>query len=248
MPNIRLPAIVEGVYLWQQNDPPDSKAAETFQKVVENFHGQGKRVRLARPPEDVKDANDLVRPAAGGQGRGKGSDDGAIPNPFRAACSRRRPRRGPGMSWVPSSQRRTVRGSTCPARRDGSLMRGGASGSDKRGGHVGSGEAQRAPGPPSIRLGSWSKAFPFRSCGEDPPAASPIRRGRSRRNVEVINHAVRVVPIVGIVDGGQAALEGAETLSKAGRRRRTAASLRAGCRGATPGSRGCRPTCFPAMP
>jgi len=61
--NIRLPEIVEGVVLWQQNDPPDSDAAKRFRQVVENFQSQGKRVRLARPPEGFKDPNEILQRA-----------------------------------------------------------------------------------------------------------------------------------------------------------------------------------------
>lgn len=59
--NIALPAQVAGVCLWQQNDPPGSKAAAAFARVVENFGKQGKQIALARPPEGVKDANDVLR-------------------------------------------------------------------------------------------------------------------------------------------------------------------------------------------
>lgn len=59
--NIVLPDRVSGVCLWQQNDPPGSKAALSFARVVENFRNQGKQVSLARPPQGVKDANDVLR-------------------------------------------------------------------------------------------------------------------------------------------------------------------------------------------
>lgn len=59
--NIVLPDQVVGVCLWQQNDPPGSKAARAFARVVENFQKQGKQVSLARPPQGVKDANDVLR-------------------------------------------------------------------------------------------------------------------------------------------------------------------------------------------
>lgn len=62
--NIRLPEQVEGVVLWQQNDAPGSKAAMQFEKVVDHFRRDGKRVRLARAPEGIKDPNDVVRAAA----------------------------------------------------------------------------------------------------------------------------------------------------------------------------------------
>lgn len=59
--NIQLPEQVAGVCLWQQNDPPDSSAARSFARVIENFQKQGKQIALARPPEGVKDANDVLR-------------------------------------------------------------------------------------------------------------------------------------------------------------------------------------------
>jgi len=58
--NIRLPDQVEGVVLWKQNDPPHSQAARDFDKVVNSFLAQRKRVKLARPPEQFKDANDVL--------------------------------------------------------------------------------------------------------------------------------------------------------------------------------------------
>ncbi|BAI73190.1 hypothetical protein AZL_025520 [Azospirillum sp. B510] len=61
MQAIRLPAQVEGVAIWQQNDAPDSSAARGVGKVIENFRSQGKRVRLVRPPEGFKDANEWVQ-------------------------------------------------------------------------------------------------------------------------------------------------------------------------------------------
>ncbi|WP_298374455.1 hypothetical protein [Azospirillum sp.] len=64
MPSIRLPDCVEGVNLWQQNDAPDSPAARGFASVIENFRGQGKRVRLIRPPDGYKDANEWVQAMA----------------------------------------------------------------------------------------------------------------------------------------------------------------------------------------
>jgi len=70
MAAIRLPPGIEGVNLWQQNDPPGSPAEKAFGRVVENFHQQGKRVRLCRPPAGFKDANEALQAAiAAEQGR-----------------------------------------------------------------------------------------------------------------------------------------------------------------------------------
>lgn len=65
MASIRLPPIVERVVLWRQNDPPGSAAEAQFLRTVEAFQRQGKRVAQAVPPDGVKDANDVVRSAAG---------------------------------------------------------------------------------------------------------------------------------------------------------------------------------------
>lgn len=61
MASIRLPDAVAGVTLWQQNDAPGSPAEAGFARVVENFTNQGKRVRLARPPEGFKDPNEVLK-------------------------------------------------------------------------------------------------------------------------------------------------------------------------------------------
>lgn len=57
MPAIRLHKNVVGTRLWQQNDPPGSKAAEAFERLVLARQEAGLRVRIARPPEGTKDAN-----------------------------------------------------------------------------------------------------------------------------------------------------------------------------------------------
>lgn len=61
MRNLVLPPAIEEVVIWAQNDPPGSRAALSLEKACAAFHAQGKRVRLARPPEGVKDVNDVVR-------------------------------------------------------------------------------------------------------------------------------------------------------------------------------------------
>jgi hypothetical protein len=65
--SIKLPDQVEGVCLWRQRDPPGSEAERGFNRVVENFVNQGKRVRLVLPPEGAKDANEVVQQGAGEQ-------------------------------------------------------------------------------------------------------------------------------------------------------------------------------------
>lgn len=61
MGNIKLPPIVAGVRLWRDNDAPGSEADKAFAQAVESFRRQGKAVRIARPPEGIKDVNDVLR-------------------------------------------------------------------------------------------------------------------------------------------------------------------------------------------
>jgi hypothetical protein len=63
MGKVRLPACVEGVVLWRQNDAPGSEAENAMNKVVQHFQAEGKRVADCRPPAGIKDANDMVREA-----------------------------------------------------------------------------------------------------------------------------------------------------------------------------------------
>lgn len=63
MANIDLPPIVEGVTIWRDNDAPGSPADEALQRAIEAFLARGKRVKVIRPPEGVKDVNDLLRGA-----------------------------------------------------------------------------------------------------------------------------------------------------------------------------------------
>lgn len=60
MGNIVLPPAVARVIILAQNDK-DAQAIRGLDRAVRHFLGQGKRVLLARPPEVVKDVNDLVR-------------------------------------------------------------------------------------------------------------------------------------------------------------------------------------------
>lgn len=60
MGSLLLPSAIEGVIILAQNgDGPAAQRA--LERAIENFQGQGKRVRLARPDPGVKDVNDLVR-------------------------------------------------------------------------------------------------------------------------------------------------------------------------------------------
>jgi hypothetical protein len=51
---------VAGVLILAQNDTAP-EAVRALDRAIVNFQRQGKRVRLARPPEGVKDANDYIR-------------------------------------------------------------------------------------------------------------------------------------------------------------------------------------------
>lgn len=64
MANLRLPPQIHEILIAGQNDPAGSAAAKVLANVVDKFTREGRRVRLARPPEGVKDFNDLVKGAA----------------------------------------------------------------------------------------------------------------------------------------------------------------------------------------
>lgn len=65
MGNIQLPENIAGVLILAQNDKePD--AIRALDRAIVNFQRQGKRVRLAEPPADVKDVNDVQRRLMGG--------------------------------------------------------------------------------------------------------------------------------------------------------------------------------------
>ncbi|MFA5580522.1 MAG: toprim domain-containing protein [Paracoccaceae bacterium] len=56
-----LPDQCRELVLIAQNDPPDSPAAEAFDRVVRAHGRRGRTVRVARPPEGIKDFNDWIR-------------------------------------------------------------------------------------------------------------------------------------------------------------------------------------------
>jgi hypothetical protein len=60
MAAIQLPAACEGVVLLAQNDPPGSSATKAFSRAIEHFQAIGLRVKVARPPAEVKDINELL--------------------------------------------------------------------------------------------------------------------------------------------------------------------------------------------
>jgi hypothetical protein len=62
---VALPPAVRTVILLGQNDAPDSPAARTLSRAVAKFRGQGRIVKLARPPARFKDINDVQRHSAG---------------------------------------------------------------------------------------------------------------------------------------------------------------------------------------
>jgi len=64
MANIMLPPEIAGVILMAQNDT-EPLAIAAFERAVEHFRRQGKFVKVARPPANVKDANDLLQDATG---------------------------------------------------------------------------------------------------------------------------------------------------------------------------------------
>lgn len=70
MGSIILPPAIEGVILIGQNDPEFNSRGEPhparglFDRAVDHFLDQGKRVKIARPPPGIKDVNELL--TAGG--------------------------------------------------------------------------------------------------------------------------------------------------------------------------------------
>jgi hypothetical protein len=66
MGNIELPPAVECVIIMAQNDPPGSQPARGLDRAAQCLLRLGKRVRIARPPSAIKDANDLLRASRGG--------------------------------------------------------------------------------------------------------------------------------------------------------------------------------------
>jgi len=64
MGGLRFPDQVEGVRFWKQNDEPGSQADLDFRRVIDNQLNQGKRVRIAVPPQGVKDPNEVMQLAS----------------------------------------------------------------------------------------------------------------------------------------------------------------------------------------
>lgn len=62
--NLPVPAQAGPVTIVGQRDAPGSPAARALQAVVQQLQARGATVRVAMPPEGVKDANDLARGAA----------------------------------------------------------------------------------------------------------------------------------------------------------------------------------------
>lgn len=65
MSNIALPDAIGSVIIMAQNDPPGSPAVRALDRAAQHFLRLGKRVRIARPPDQVKDINDLLRTSRG---------------------------------------------------------------------------------------------------------------------------------------------------------------------------------------
>jgi hypothetical protein len=63
--NIELPAAIDTITIMAQNDAPGSAASRSLDRAVQHFLRLGKQVKIARPPPDVKDANDLLRASRG---------------------------------------------------------------------------------------------------------------------------------------------------------------------------------------
>jgi hypothetical protein len=61
MRNIELPPKIGTVYIFAQNDPPGSSAELALRKAIRHLQQRGLRVKIARPPDGMKDANDMLR-------------------------------------------------------------------------------------------------------------------------------------------------------------------------------------------
>lgn len=59
--NIELPPQLGAVYIFAQNDPTGSPAERALERAAQHFLSLGRRVKIARPPAGIKDANDLLR-------------------------------------------------------------------------------------------------------------------------------------------------------------------------------------------
>lgn len=62
----QLPPAAATVLILQQNDHPKSTAADLLGRVVQRWRGEGRAVRVLRPPGCFKDVNDLARWARSG--------------------------------------------------------------------------------------------------------------------------------------------------------------------------------------
>lgn len=60
MANVKLPESCMTVLICADNDRPRSAAAKALERVQEHFLAEGRRVLIARPPEGVKDMNELL--------------------------------------------------------------------------------------------------------------------------------------------------------------------------------------------
>lgn len=60
MPKVALPPAVSTVILCADNDGDNTKTAKALADAVARFAAEGRQVRIARPPEGVKDFNDVL--------------------------------------------------------------------------------------------------------------------------------------------------------------------------------------------
>jgi phage/plasmid primase-like uncharacterized protein len=65
MANITLPTAIGTIIIAAQNDAPGSSAARALDRVIAKFLAEGRRVKIARPPPDIKDLNDLLQASRG---------------------------------------------------------------------------------------------------------------------------------------------------------------------------------------
>jgi len=61
MANLALPPAIGTVIIAAQNDAPGSAATRALDRVIAKFLNEGRRVKVARPPPEVKDLNDVLR-------------------------------------------------------------------------------------------------------------------------------------------------------------------------------------------
>jgi phage/plasmid primase-like uncharacterized protein len=60
MAKVELPPAVSLVILCADNDGDNPKTAKALADAVERFTSEGREVRIARPPEGIKDFNDVL--------------------------------------------------------------------------------------------------------------------------------------------------------------------------------------------